>query len=63
MNCHPEAAGGAEPKAETPEDAEGSQDAQLRLESEGFNAAWGSLRSFGVLRRSAFGYDASGDSG
>jgi hypothetical protein len=29
--CHPEAAGGAEPKAKTPEDAEGSQDAQLAL--------------------------------
>jgi hypothetical protein len=29
--CHPEAAGGAEPKAKTPQDAEGSQDARLVL--------------------------------
>jgi hypothetical protein len=30
-NCHPEAAGGAEPKAQTPEDAEGSEGSQVAL--------------------------------
>jgi hypothetical protein len=31
-DCHPEAAGGAEPKAKTPEDAEGSEVTQAALE-------------------------------
>jgi hypothetical protein len=30
VTCHPEAAGGAEPKAKTPEDAEGTQNSQLQ---------------------------------
>src|SRR4051794_12704765 len=48
--CHPEAAGGAEPKAETPEDAEGSQDATTAAEPQ-----WDStqLGKFEILRRPA----------
>ena len=57
-DCHPEAAGGAEPKAETPEDAEGSQASQFALNPSGFQSELRILRSFGVLRYSGFAYAA-----
>jgi hypothetical protein len=48
-----EAAGGAQPKAETPEDGEGSQTSQAALESTRFQLGLRIWRSFAVLRRVA----------
>jgi len=46
-----------------PEDGEGSQASQAALNPSGFQPELRNLRSFAVLRRFAFGYDASGGSG
>jgi hypothetical protein len=49
--CHPEAAGGAEPKARTPEDDEGSQDAQFQPEQRNVNGVPAGAANLEILRR------------
>jgi ATP synthase I subunit len=49
--CHPEAAGGAEPKAKTPEDGEGSQDAQFQPEPRNVNRVPAGAAKLEILHR------------
>ncbi|MGA8810632.1 MAG: ATP synthase subunit I [Thermoanaerobaculia bacterium] len=49
--CHPEAAEGAEPKAKTPEDGEGSQNSQLQPEPRNVNTVPAGAANFEILHR------------
>jgi hypothetical protein len=49
--CHPEAAGGAEPKAKTPEDAEGSQNSQFQPEPRNVNRVPAGAANLEILHR------------
>jgi hypothetical protein len=49
--CHPEAAGGAEPKAKTPDDAEGSQNSQVQVEPRNVNRLQAGAANLEILHR------------